>query len=312
MLDAVREQHGVVRRDQALGCGITDGQIEANIAARRWVRVFPGVYATFSGPLPREAQLWAVLLRAGPGAMLSHHTAAELAGLLECPSPTIHITVPYPRTPAPVPGVRFHRTIHAELIRHPVRTPPQTRVEETVIDLAQCSRNLDEAISWLARAVGARMTTVKRLESALDARPRLRWRKALTGGLRDVAEGCHSVLELAYLRNVERAHGLPRGERQVIRPRHGGSWRDDVFYRDYGVRVELDGLLAHPPQARTRDQRIDNAAVLAGHHPLRYSFATVHDHPCDLAAEITTLLQTAGWRGFPHPCTRSNCVIGRI
>ncbi|MDT3446382.1 MULTISPECIES: hypothetical protein [unclassified Pseudofrankia] len=301
----------MVSRRQALGRGITDGQVEANIAAKRWVRVFPGVFATFSGPLPREAQLWAVLLRAGPGAMLSHDTAAELVGLLERPSPTIHVTVSYHRTPTPVPGVRFHRATRADLIRHPVRTPPQTRTEETVIDLTQCSRTLDDAIGWLARAVGARVTTASRLESALHARPRVRWRKALTGALHDVAEGCHSVLELAYLRDVERAHGLPRGERQAIRSRPGGPWYDDVFYRDYGVRVELDGLIAHPPHARARDQWNDNSAVLAGHHPLRYRFAAVHDHPCDLAAEIATLLQTTGWPNSPHPCRHPACTINQ-
>jgi len=309
--DFAREHHGLVTREAAMSRGITDSRIEANIAAGRWVRIFPGVYSMFSGAPSREAQLWAVLLRTGPEAMLSHHTAAECAGLLEHPSPIIHVTVPHRRTPRPVPGVRIHRATRSDLALHPVRTPPQTRIEETVVDLTQCSRALDEAIGWLARAVGARLTTASRLEAVLDARPRLRWRKALTSALRDVAEGCHSVLELAYLHHVERAHGLPKGERQVIRRRSGGAWHDDVLYRDYGVRVELDGLLAHPPEAHGRDQRIDNAAVLAGHRPLRYGFAAVYDRPCALAAEIGALLQQSGWPGSPRCCSRPTCVVVR-
>src|SRR5262245_56346473 len=57
-----REHRGVVTREEAISCGITDGKIEANIAAGRWVRLFPGVYFTFNGQLPRDAWLWAVLL----------------------------------------------------------------------------------------------------------------------------------------------------------------------------------------------------------------------------------------------------------
>ncbi|MEE6260269.1 hypothetical protein [Plantactinospora sonchi] len=50
-----------------------------------------------------------------------------------------------------------------------------------------------------------------------------------------------SALELRYLHDVERAHVLPVGQRQAIRLRRGGRWYDDVRYRDYRTRVELDG-----------------------------------------------------------------------
>ena len=209
--DLVRLQSGVVTRRQLLGWGVTEDQIRANIAARRWTRLFPGVYATFSGPPSRPAQIWATLLRAGPGAVASHQTAAELVGLLDQPATPIHVTVPHVRTPNRIPGVRLHRSTRVNAARHPTRTPPQTRVEETVVDLTQSARCLDEAIGWLARAVGSRMTTPARLGAALSDRRRLRWRTALSEAVTDVADGCHSHLELAYLRNVERAHGLPVG-----------------------------------------------------------------------------------------------------
>jgi len=47
------------------------------LKSAKWRRVQRGVYATFTGPVHREARLWAALRRAGPGAMLSHETAAE-------------------------------------------------------------------------------------------------------------------------------------------------------------------------------------------------------------------------------------------
>src|SRR4051812_23203293 len=60
-------QHGVIARWQALACGLTDEGLRARVSGGRWQRVFRGVYAAFSGPLPRESVLWAAVLRAGAG-----------------------------------------------------------------------------------------------------------------------------------------------------------------------------------------------------------------------------------------------------
>src|SRR6185295_4830981 len=105
-------------------------QIQDHLSAGRWRRIFPGVYATFTGPVPRSGLLWAVLLRAGAGAVLSHDTAAELVGLTDRASAVIHVTVPWARTPARIPGARIHRSDAVSKRRHPSRLPPQTRVEE--------------------------------------------------------------------------------------------------------------------------------------------------------------------------------------
>ena len=307
--DLVRHQSGVATRRQLLECGLTEEQIRANIAARRWTKLLPGVYATFSGPPSRAAQIWAAVLRAGSGAVASHQTAAELIGLVDQPGTPIHVTVPHSRTPNRIRGVRLHRSTRVNAARHPTRTPPQTRVEETVVDLTQSARCLDDAIGWLARAVGSRLTTPARLDVALRDRPRLRWRAALTEAVADVAAGCHSHLELAYLRNVERAHGLPVGERQARRPRVGGHTYDDVLYRAYQKRVEIDGTQAHPVHERGRDRRADNRAVRAGDHPMRYGPGDVYDTPCAVAAEVAAVLQAAGWDGRPRRCRRTDCHV---
>ncbi len=212
-----RLQCGVVTRAQALAYGLTDKLIESRLRSRRWQRLHTGIYATFSGPPQRLSRLWAALLRAGSGAVLSHESAAELVGLVEMPASDapIHVTVPGHRTPARITGVVVHRSSRVDKARHPSRLPPQTRVEDTVIDLTQTARMFEKAMGWLARAVNARLTTPDRLANAIHHRPKVRWRRQLGEALRDVENGCHSLLELCYFRNVERAHGLPRGERQV-------------------------------------------------------------------------------------------------
>ncbi len=307
--DLVRHQSGVLTRAQALVCGLTDDVIKAHLAAGRWRRVFLGVYATFSGPLPRGSLMWAAVLRAGAGAVLSHETAAELAGLTDHPSTKIHLTVPHSRTPARIPGVVVHRSVLAIANRHPTRTPPQTRVEDTVVDLTQTARNVEDAMGWLARAVGARVTTPARLIEAMTRRPRLRWRLTLASAVDDVRLGCHSLLELKYYRDVERAHGLPRGRRQVYREGREPRVVDDVLYEEYQTQVELDGRVAHPDHSRWRDMRRDNAVVVKGRHVLRYGLGDVDEYPCDAAAQLGMVLQLGGWAGKPRRCRRPNCVI---
>jgi hypothetical protein len=289
----------VVTRQQAFACGMTVEQVRNKLHSGRWQRLYAGVYATFSGVVPREARLWAAVLAAGPGATLSHQTAAALVGLND--DGAIHVTVPRNRRVRPA-NVTVHISARIEQARHPTRTPPQTRIEETVLDLTQTARNLDSALSWITRACAARLTTVGRLRTALAKRKKVRWRAELCAALGDVRLGSHSLLELRYLRNVERRHALPMGVRQRPRSRPGGRWYDDVSYDEYATVVELDGRAAHPEHAKWRDRRRDNAHVVAGSDPLRYGVADVTETPCAVAADVATVLRRNGWRGTPKPC----------
>src|SRR5580693_3447614 len=78
-------QAGIVDRGQARQLGLSDRQIWHRLRTSRWQQVHTGVYATFSGPLPREAQLWAAIRWAGRDAMLGRETAAEMQGITDGP-----------------------------------------------------------------------------------------------------------------------------------------------------------------------------------------------------------------------------------
>ncbi|MBX6750082.1 MAG: type IV toxin-antitoxin system AbiEi family antitoxin domain-containing protein [Micromonosporaceae bacterium] len=322
MLDELlATQDGIVARQQALAAGVSAAGIRARLDSGAWQRLLPGVYAGFSGPVPRPAWLWAVLLWAGPGAVLSHETAAELHGLLDksCsvdrpgsfdqPGSEVHVTIPWSRTLTPSRGIVVHRRRSMAGIAVPGRQPPRTRVEETIVDLTQTATSLEEAYAWIARAVNARLTTVDRISIVLRRRSRVRWRRELAEGLGDVAAGCRSVLEMAYRRDVEVAHGLPTAHRQFAITRGGGKNYIDVRYGRYATRVELDGLAAHPPHRRFRDMRRDNDAVVAGEATLRYGTADVVGAPCRVAAQVVAVLRRNGWRGAPRRCRRPACPL---
>ena len=74
----IASQGGVISRSQGAEFGLAGEEMRNRVRFADWQRVQRGVYATFSGDLGRETQLWAVLLRAGADAVLSHQTAAEL------------------------------------------------------------------------------------------------------------------------------------------------------------------------------------------------------------------------------------------
>jgi hypothetical protein len=301
-------QHGVLTRRQLLACGVTAAHLRAQLRAGRWQRLSRRVYATSNGELARPSQLWSAVLSAGYGAALSHITAAELVGLVDGVSAVVHVTVPSTRRITPLGGVAVHYSARIEQARHPSRLPPQTRVEETVLDLAQEAASLDDALSWMTRACGRRLTTAHHVREAMSHRQRIRWRRELLAALGDVAAGCQSPLELHYLRDVERAHGLPSATRQAARRRRGGRWYDDVHYAGYRTRVELDGRAAHPVDHRFRDMRRDNSAAVDGDTVLRYGWSDVTERCCEVAGQVAMVLRRHGWRGTPRSCGHG-CLI---
>jgi hypothetical protein len=234
--------------------------------------------------------------------VLSHHSAAELQGLVATPVPAIHVMVPTGSQIAPITGVVLHYSSLVTRERHPALRPPQTRVEETVLDLAGGAPSLDEALGWIFRACGSRRTTAERIASAMARRARIRWRTELAAALGLGADGVHSLLEFRYVSRVERPHGLPVATRQFRVTRAGQYQYQDVTYQTYGVVVELDGRVAHPVELRWRDIHRDNASNVDGQQTLRYGWADVTEQPCRVAAQVGGLLSRRGWDGQLRRC----------
>ena len=216
---ALRYRAGIVTRAQAHGVGLSDDAIAHRVATGRWQRVHLGVYATFSGPLSRQARLWAAVLYAGGGAVLSHETAAELQRLLDKPAPLIHLTVPEARRVAPQEGLRIHLSRQAAADqRFPPGVLPQTFVEDTILDLVDQAETVDEVCALITRAFGRRLTGEGTLRAAMRLHKRLRWRSDVDVLITEAARGTHSLLEYHYDRDVEGAHGLPKSARQAPYP----------------------------------------------------------------------------------------------
>lgn len=299
----LRLQQGIIASRQAEQAELSPRRMEVLVRTRRWQRLEFGVYAAFTGEPPRDARLWAAVLRAGQPALLSYQTAAELNGLNDKPSRLIHVTIPVSRSIRPVNGVVIHRSARALEARDGHLLPPRTMVEETVLDLAQLATSFDDVVSLLARSCQRQLTTPVLLTMSMELRPKMRWRAEIGMALRDVAHGVHSPLELRYLRDVERAHGLPCSDHQAS-GRNGQVVRRDVLYRRYRVVVELDGAASHPDERRWQDKWRDNAAAADGLITLRYGWADVTARPCGTAREVAAVLRRRGWPDPARKCRR--------
>ncbi len=94
----LREQYGLVRRDQVLVAapeGLTKGALRWRLEKGLWQTVLPAVYAAHSGPLTVEQRAYAGLLYAGESAQLTGPIASQLLGLRYAPPPDlVHVLIP--------------------------------------------------------------------------------------------------------------------------------------------------------------------------------------------------------------------------
>jgi Protein of unknown function (DUF559) len=266
---------------RAIGSG--RGAIEALIARGHLIRVLPRVYALGHLAPSREADLWAAVLYAGPGAALSHATAAQWRQLIDYPPADIEISTP--REINSLSGIRVYGRRSFE--RQLYNGIPATSVEQTAVDLAAVAdfklvrkalarldfrHELD--LAALEEVCGHGKPGSKALRRALEIhQPRL----ARTNGPLEYEffEWCERWQVPLPLVN-ERLHGV------LV----------DAYWPDRKVVVELDGGDNHSSAAQRRRDKA-NDLMLRAHRVtvLRYDWDLVHGRPravCDDLMRVLT------------------------
>jgi hypothetical protein len=305
LLELMANQGGLVARRQALLAGFTDAEVRRLLRRREWTRVYPGVFVDHTGPLTWVQRAWAAVLYAWPAALCAESAlrAANGPGRRDHDdSAPIKLAVERDRKCRVPPGVVLHRLSDLDDKVLWNLGPPRMKIEEAVLDVASSAPDDLTAIAVLGDAVQSRRTTARRILAVLHARARIARRAFLQAVLDDLAEGACSALEQAYLGRVERAHGLPRGLRQVRASSRGPVYRD-VEYAGLGFVVELDGRLDHSSvHDRDRDLERDLDAALEGRLTLRLGWGQAVGRPCRTASRIAAVMQARGWRGWLTPC----------
>jgi hypothetical protein len=300
--ELLARQDGVICRGQVLECEGTDAYIERMIRRRQWATVFRGVYANHTGPLTWEQRAWAAVLYHQPAA-LAGASALRAAGLhLGTEKGPIELVVAKPRRVVDPSGVTTRQVVDFDGVVQSNLSPPRVRVEHAALQAASQARREDAAVAVLGNVAQKRRTTPKRLLELLDAQPRLKHRRLLREVLADVAAGTNSALERRYLRDVERAHGLPEGRRQSRALSGGKSAYRDVHYEQESTLVELDGQLGHDgTEDGWDDLDRDVASAVDGELTVRVGWRQVLE-PCRLAEPVGAILNARGWEGEVQPC----------
>lgn len=271
-------------RVQLLGVGVSARTVGWWIETRRLLVVHPGVYA-LEYPRPEPvARAAAAVLACGPGALLSHESAAALWGLRRWPDRP-HVTVPTDRRR---PSIAIHRS--ATLTRADIRRQKGIRVTSparTVLDIAP---RLDDP--GLARAFndgrlhcGLKPSHLKELLGRLP-------HHAGTVRCRALVEApqapTRSAFEDAFVVFVKRS-GLPE---PLVNTRVLG-YEVDVLFDKERVIVELDGYEFHQGQGSfERDRDRDGALSAAGLLTVRITWSALNERGPAVARRLHETLRS--------------------
>ncbi|MEP6797001.1 MAG: type IV toxin-antitoxin system AbiEi family antitoxin domain-containing protein, partial [Lapillicoccus sp.] len=273
-------QHGLVTRRQCLRLGLSAKAVAWRLDSGRWVAAYPGVFQTMPGRSDWLSRAGAAVLVSGEGAVLSHASAAQTFGLDAARSvdtDLVTISVPAHRRVTDREGIRVVRR-RVVIAHDETLWPPRTTVEETVLDLAD-ETDADGALALFAEALRRGVTWDVALTAALGRRRAHRWKGLLLEAMADLGEGVESTFEVRFVRDVERAHGLPAGRRQQATG--AGRRHHDSGYAGVKVLVELDGRAWHEGLPRERrDARRDLATLTEGWVTVRAGWADVAVTPC--------------------------------
>lgn len=283
----VRRQHGVVARRQLLALGIGRSSIGWRVKSGRLHPVGRGVYAVGRPQLSRHGRWMAAVLACGPGAVLSHGSAAALWGFERERRGAIEISVPGERR-CRRPGILAHR--RTGLGREDVTAHegvPVTSPARTLVDLATRlrPRQLERAVNEADKLERVRADVLHAGLGRFGGMPGVGPLRTLLDPL--LFRLSDSDLEL-LVRQLAQAAGLPLPETKAW----VNGYEVDFFWPELGIVVEADGLRYHRTGSQqTRALRRDQAHLSAGMWPLRFSHWQVKHEPAHVRS---VLRKTAG------------------
>lgn len=291
-----RSQHAVITLRQIVALGLSPRAVQKRATNDRLHRIHHAVYSIVPRELLTRRGHWmAAVLTCGERAVLSHRTAAALHGLRDTNRSKIDVTIAT-RSARSHTGVELHRA--TSLAKSDVTTVegiPCTTVARALLDLAavvnrrSTERAFDQAEVMQILDAGA-------LRRQLERNPNHR------GGpiVRAILDEHHVGSTLTASELEERMLAICR-RAGVARPAVN-EWidfgdgqamiRGDFVWPDLRLIVETDGARFHSTrQARERDQRRDQRAVLAGWRPVRVSSGQVERRPEEVERLILRLVR---------------------
>jgi very-short-patch-repair endonuclease len=287
-------QHGVFTLEQLRTLGLTASAVRKRKATGRLHRVHRGVYSLApSELLSARGRYMSAVLACGPGAVLSHRSAADLLDLRRTDRRRIDVTIPG-RERRRVAGIDVHRSqtlTTADFTT--VDGIPCTTIPRTIVDLGAVlpTRAVERAIE---QADVLEVLDYRKLDAVRKRNRHTRAAKRMASILADhtTAAPTESDLEELLLARLRQA-GLPAPQRQLyIDPGDGEQpIRADFAWRDQRLVVEADSSRYHSTRrAFEGDRRRDQRLMIAGWRVIRITWRQLRDEPQRLVALIAAAL----------------------
>ena len=277
-------QHGVVARAQLIGLGLGEDAIDGRLRSGRLHRLHRGVYAVGHRAVPREGRWMAAVLACGPGAVLSHRSAAALWGMRGHSGGAIEVTAP--RSCRSGHGIRRHcAALPAEevTIEHAI---PVTTVPRTLFDLAAVRAESIVVERALREAETAPPPTIAlSLATCSTATPAGVARRdpggCLAAGRSCPAASRASELEERFVAFLDRLRPAAPPSQCLARCWDGKRVQVDCLWAEQSVR--WSSSTATQPTARaspsSEDRDRDRRLEAAGCTVIRLTWRQLHDAP---------------------------------
>lgn len=262
------EQHGVVSRKQIRDTGLDRWHIRNQIDAGRWRRGGQRSLIVHQGDLPERGEWWRVLFEIGPSAALDGVTALKAAGLTGYEDP-ICVSLPRGCSPRGYPdGVVIKITDRRgcnDIIGAGI---PRVRPPVAAIRAALWAKTDRQAAFILVLAAQQRLTTGQAMQDALSGVLRDKRRGLIRRVILDIVDGVRAMGELDFAALCRR-RGLPPPSRQVVRRAPNGRVYLDVYWDQWGLVVEIDGIQHSWGVAPVDDALRQNELTIASDAVLR-------------------------------------------
>lgn len=293
MVALAERQYGVVSRRQLRHLGFGESGIDRRLRAGRLHEVRQGVYAVGHRLVPREGQWMAATLAAGPGAVLSHWSAAALWMIRPNSRSIIDITAPHKSRSWD--GIKRH---HKALPSDEVTVKkgiPVTTVPRTTFDLA-ATEPVDTIVAMLREAEHRRLYDTLSLWDLIERYPGRRGVRKTRAALERLQEEPsgrkRSKLEERFAPFLRR-HRLPLPRFNDWIFLDGKRYCVDCHWPGTGQIVELDGWEGHGTRSAFREDRArDRALRVAGYSVTRLTWNQLDDEPEAVASDLRVLLKS--------------------
>ena len=287
-------QAGVVSRRQLYAAGLTRWLVKGQLKAGRWQRAASQSVCLHNGPLTEEAHWWIAVFEGGPRAQLDGSASLVASGLKRFTVDRIRVSVPRGSPVRRSPSYDIRQTRRWSAGDQAATGVPRTRTPVAAVRAALWAVSDKQATYVLTLPVQQGMTTVEAIGAEAIRIKRDKRRVLIQSVLGDLLDGARSLGELEVGRELAR-RGLPQPTRQELRQDKRKRYYLDLYWPEWRLVVEVDGIHHTWVQNVVGDALRQNTLAIAGDTVLRLPLLGLRLCPDEFYAQIEEALVANGW-----------------